>query len=157
MVGVLFTVSSMRSRRYPTDLTDAEWGRPTTTVPRAAWPTTKAFRQGGSRRHHLLRRQRRLRLSAIAPRLSYTRGTAYYRFRRWRLDGLWQHILVALRRATRQKEGWDPEASAAIVDGQSVRTAEESGSNKGYDAARCARAVNGTCSWTLPGCSSPRG
>jgi hypothetical protein len=41
-----------------------------------------------------------------------------------------------LRRATRQKEGRDPEASAAIVDSQSVRIAEESGSNKGYDAAK---------------------
>jgi len=65
-------------------------------------------------------------------------GTVYYWFRRWRLDGLWQHILVALRRATRQKEGRrDPEASAAIVDSQSVRIAEESGSNKGYDVAKC--------------------
>jgi hypothetical protein len=40
-----------------------------------------------------------------------------------------------LRRATRQKEGRYPEASAAIVDSQSIRIAEESGSNKGYDAA----------------------
>ena len=45
-------------------------------------------------------------------------------------------MLVALRRATRQKEGRDPEASAAIVDSQSIRIAEESGSNKGYDAAK---------------------
>ena len=60
----------------------------------------------------------------------------YYWFRRWRLEGLWQRILVALRRATRQKEGRNPEASAAIVDSQSVRIAEESGSNKGYDAAK---------------------
>ena len=63
-------------------------------------------------------------------------GTAYYWFRRWRLDGLWQRILVALRRAIRQKERRDPEPSAAIVDSQSVRIAEESGSNKGYDAAK---------------------
>jgi hypothetical protein len=40
-----------------------------------------------------------------------------------------------LRRATRQKEGRDPEASAAIVASRSVRIAEESGSNQGYDAA----------------------
>jgi putative transposase len=64
-------------------------------------------------------------------------GTVYYWFRRWRIDGLWQRIMVALRRTTRQKEGRDPEPSAAIVDSQSVRIAEESGGNKGYDAAKC--------------------
>src|SRR5215211_7570401 len=37
--------------------------------------------------------------------------------------------------ATRQKKGRDPEASAATVGGQSVRIAEKSGSNQGYDAA----------------------
>ena len=58
-----------------------------------------------------------------------------YWFRRWRLEGLWQRILVALRTATRQKKGRDPEASAAIVGSQSVRIAEKSGSNQGYDAA----------------------
>jgi hypothetical protein len=47
--------------------------------------------------------------------------------------GLWQRILVALRRAARQKEGRESEASAAIVDSQSVRVAEESGSKKGYE------------------------
>ena len=64
-------------------------------------------------------------------------GTVYYWFRRWRLDGLWQRILVALRRTSRQKEGRDPEASTAIVDSRSVHIAEESGGNKGYDYAKC--------------------
>jgi putative transposase len=50
--------------------------------------------------------------------------------------GLWQRILVVLRRATREKEGRDPEPSAAIMDSQSVRIAEESGSIKGYDAGK---------------------
>ena len=59
----------------------------------------------------------------------------YYWFRRWCLVGLWQRILLAFRTATRQKEGRDPEAWAAIVGSQSVRIAEESGSNQGYDAA----------------------
>ncbi len=59
----------------------------------------------------------------------------YYWFRRWRLEGLWQRILVALRMATRHKKGRDPEASAAIVGSQSVRIAEKSGSNQGYGAA----------------------
>src|SRR4028118_2052279 len=39
-------------------------------------------------------------------------------FGRGRLEGLWQRILVNLRRATRQKEGRNPAASDAIVDSQ---------------------------------------
>lgn len=61
----------------------------------------------------------------------------YYWFRRWGLDGGRQRILVELRRTTRQRKGRKPEPSAAIVDSQSVRIAEESGGNKGYDAAKC--------------------
>jgi len=63
-------------------------------------------------------------------------GTVYYWFRRWRLDGLWQRILTILRRATRRKEGRDAEPSAAVMDSQSVRVAEESGGTKGYDAGK---------------------
>lgn len=43
---------------------------------------------------------------------------------------------MVLRRTTRLGEGRDPEASAAILDSQSVRIAEESGGTKGYDAAK---------------------
>jgi putative transposase len=60
----------------------------------------------------------------------------YYWFGRWRLEGLWQRILVNLRRATRQKEGRNPAASDAIVDSQSVRVFEESGGIKGHDAGK---------------------
>jgi hypothetical protein len=70
---------------------------------------------------------------------------------------LWQRTLVALRRATRQKEGRDPEASATVMDSQSVRIAEESGGTKGYEVATASRAVNGTYRQTFPGCSSPTG
>jgi putative transposase len=63
-------------------------------------------------------------------------GTVYYWFGRWRLEGLWQRILVNLRRATRQKEGRNPAASDAIVDSQSVRVFEESGGIKGHDAGK---------------------
>jgi putative transposase len=49
---------------------------------------------------------------------------------------MWQRILTILRRATRQKESRNSEASAAILDSQSVRIAEESGGTKGYDAGK---------------------
>ena len=122
--------------RYPTDLTDAEWYRLAPLLP-------PANTRGRTRKHPV-----REILDAIfyvvrggcawrlLPHDFPPCGTVYYWFRRWRLDGLWQRILVALRRATRQKEGREPEPSAAIMDSQSVRITEESGFNKGYDAGK---------------------
>jgi putative transposase len=121
---------------YPTDLTDAEW--------RALVPYLPTEKPRGRPRKHPLREI----LDAIfyvvrggcpwrmLPHDFPPWGTVHYWFRRWRLDGLWQRSLVALRKATRRKEGRDPEASAAIMDSQSVRIAEESGGTKGYDAAK---------------------
>ncbi len=127
----------LRHRRpYPTDLTAREWKSLAPHLPAENWR--------GRRRKHAVREI----LDAIfyvvrggcawrlLPHDLPPWGTVYYWFRRWRLDGLWQRILVALRRATRRKEGRNPEASAAIVDSQSVRIAEESGGTKGYDAAK---------------------
>ncbi len=121
---------------YPTDLTDAEWhciaphlpgenlrGRPREHPAREILDAIFYVIRGGC--------AWRLLPHAFPPW-----GTVYYWFRRWRLDGLWQRILVALRRATREKEGRDPEPSAAIVDSQSVRVAEESGGTKGYDSGK---------------------
>ena len=121
---------------YRTDLTDTEW--------RALVPYLPAKKPRGRPRKHPLREI----LDAIfyvvrggcawrmLPHDLPPWGTVHYWFRRWRLDGLWQRIPVALRKATRRKEGRDPEASAAIMDSQSVRIAEESGGTKGYDAAK---------------------
>lgn len=123
-------------RPYPTDLTDEEW--------KYLSPLLPAEKPRGRPRMHSVRE--------ICDAIFYVvRGgcpwrmlphdfppwsTVYYWFRRWRLDGLWQRMLVALRRATRRKEGRDLEPSAAIVDSQSVRIAEESGGIKGYDTAK---------------------
>lgn len=60
----------------------------------------------------------------------------FYHFRRWRRTGLWHHLHEALRGATRRRAGRDAGAAAAVVDGQSVRTTEESGGISGYDEAK---------------------
>ena len=126
----------MRRTSYPTDLTDAEWERLLPHLPPArprGRPRKHSVREILDAIFYVMRGGCAWRL---LPHDLPPWGTVYYWFRRWRLDGLWQRILVALRRATRQREGRDPEASAAIVDSQSVRIAEESGSNKGYDAGK---------------------
>jgi transposase len=65
----------------------------------------------------------------------------YPPFRRWRLQGVWQRVHEALRRAVRRWAGRDPEPSAAIMDRQSVKTTEESGRIKGYDGGKQVRSI----------------
>lgn len=64
-------------------------------------------------------------------------ATVYGYFRRWRQQGYWQKWNTALRQRLRKKLGRKAEASAAIVDSQSIKTAE-GGDSRGYDAnKRC--------------------
>jgi transposase len=51
--------------------------------------------------------------------------TVYSYFRAWRRDGTWQRIHDRLRRQVRRAAGRHPEASAAILDSQSVKTTEK--------------------------------
>lgn len=54
-------------------------------------------------------------------------STVYYYFRRWQRQGLWQQINQALREQVRMKQDKLPQATAAIVDSQSVKTTEKKG------------------------------
>lgn len=135
---------------YPTDLTDAEWHWIAPHLPEenlCGRPREHPVREILDAIFYVIRGGCSWRL---LPHDFPPWGTVYYWFRRWRLDGLWQRILVALRRATREKEGRNPEPSAAIIDSQSVRIAEESGGIKGYDTReRTCPAASDTC-WLTP-------
>lgn len=61
--------------------------------------------------------------------------TVYTVFWRWRRDGVWDQIHEALCRRVRQQAGKKPTPSVAIIDSQSIRTAE-GGSDRGYDAGK---------------------
>jgi len=64
-------------------------------------------------------------------------STVYGYFRRWRTQGNWQRWNTTLRQRLRKKLGRTAEPSAAILDSQSIKTAE-CGDGRGYDAnKRC--------------------
>src|SRR5215471_17676489 len=111
--------------RYPSDLTDAEWVCVQHHLP--------PMSQRGRPRTHPLRRI----LDAIfyvlrtgcawryLPSNFPPWQTVFYHFRRFRLQGIWHRLHVAVHRAERERVGRNPDPSAAIMDGQSVKTVEE--------------------------------
>jgi putative transposase len=122
----------MTDRRYPSDLSDAEWarlqpllpapkpgGRPRTTDLRAVCNAIFYQAHTGCQWRYL-------------PREFPAPGTVYDYFRTWRTDGTWDALNAALRAATRTAAGRDPTPSAAILDSQSVPMAQQPG-ERGYD------------------------
>ncbi len=118
----------MASRKaYPSDVTDQEWQVLEPLVPNV---------QGGGRPAEHARRD-------IVNAILYVERTGcqwralphdlppwktvYTYFRTWRLDGTWQRIHDRLRRQLRRAVGRHPEASAAILDSQTVKTSEKGG------------------------------
>ena len=62
-------------------------------------------------------------------------STVYGIFWRWRKDGTWQRIHDALREKVRRAVGKKSTPTVAIVDSQSIRSAE-GGEERGYDAGK---------------------
>ena len=117
----------MRQKPYASDLNDVEWALLAPLIPP---PKT-----GGRPRSVNMRAV----LNAIfyvvktgcqwdmLPRDFPPKGTVYHYFNRWRKNDLWERINTRLREQVRQAEGRAATPSAAILDSQSVKTAEKGG------------------------------
>jgi len=147
-----------RSRRYPSDTTDAQWALIDPLLPDPAW----LGGQGGRREVHC----RRVIVDAIfylvdngikwraLPVDFPSWSTVYNYFAAWETAGVTQRVLDELRDRVRLREGRTAEPSAAIIDSQSVKAAETVGTgSRGYDAgkktsdAKDCQAAAGSGSW----------
>jgi putative transposase len=118
-----------RRKRYPSDLTDAEWEH------LEPWlcPSQDGLR---GRRRTVDRREV---LNAICyvlrtgcqwrylPEGFPKWETVYWYFSRWLQDGTWVKINDQLRKELRVMIGRDQEPAAVIIDSQSVKTTEKGG------------------------------
>ena len=64
------------------------------------------------------------------------KSTVFGYFAAWRQSGLWEKLNAVLRQKVRVQDGRKPSPTAAILDSQSVKGAEQGGDAIGYDAGK---------------------
>jgi transposase len=116
-----------RSVRYPSDITDAEWllVEPWLRGARGPLPDDEQLRAKFNAILYVARTGCPWR---YLPHDFPPWNTVAKTFYRWVKRGVWTKIEDVLRREIRVRAGREPEASAAIVDSQSVKTTEKGGS-----------------------------
>jgi len=125
-------------RRYPTDLTDAQWALVAPLLPPAKHggrPRTVDLRRVLDTIFYLTKTGCQW---AMLPTDLAKRSTANDYFTAWKADGTWQAVLDALRRQVRVAAGHEPAPRKAAIDSQTVK-GSEAGGPRGYDGAKKVR------------------
>ncbi len=145
-----------RSRmRYPSDVTDEEWAHIEPCIPPA--------KRGGNRRHVNLREVVNGLMYVLStgcqwraiPKDLPPRSTVHDYFDLWSWDGTLDRIHHALYVKCREQASCEASPSAAIIDSQSVKSAEKGGRasiRTAMTRARRSRARSATFSSTRRGC-----
>jgi putative transposase len=112
-------------KSYATDLSDSEWNHlreRLPELPKKVKTRTHSLRDIFDAIFYVLKTGCHWRL---LPHDFPPWQTVFYHFRRFRLSGMWHRIFAILRAAERKRVGKNPNASAAIMDSQSIKTTEE--------------------------------
>ena len=141
--------------RYPTDLTDAEWALIEPLIPSA--------KRGGNKRTVNMREVVNGlvyvlgtgRQWAAIPRDLPPRSTVNDCFLRWQHDRTLNRLHHALHAQCREQAGQDASPTAAIINSQSVKSAEKAGARlirPAWTPGRRSRARSGTSLSTRKAC-----
>ncbi len=135
---------SKRRKRYPTDLTDNQWVILEPLIPDAK-PGGRP-RKAEKRRivEAILYQLRAGSAWRLLPHDFPPWQTVYYYLRRWQAEGVWATVNHTLLMADRERTGREASPSAAIIDSQSIRSADQKGDSKASMRARKSMAASGT-------------
>ena len=135
----------MPSRRaYPTDLTDAQWAAIAPMIPEAragGRPRKAGKREIVDAILYFLRAGCAWRL---LPHDFPPWQTVYYYLRRWEREGVWARVHHALLLEDRELAGRDASPSAAVIDSQTVRTADQKGDSRASTPESASTGASGT-------------
>jgi transposase len=137
---------STRPRRYPSDMTEAEWAVCEPLLPAPVWlagrggrPATRCMRDIVNAIRYLTHNGPVWR---ALPGDFPPAGTVYWWAGKWQADGSTEHMHDDLRERVRVAAGRKRQPSAAVIDSQSVKGSEMiAASRRGYDAGK---KINGT-------------
>jgi transposase len=124
-------------RGFPSDLTDGEWARLGPLIPPAdpgGRPRKTDMRAAMNAIFYLLRTGcpwRYLPGDPFPPR-----STVYNIFRKFQRDGVWDRIWAELHMLLREAEGREASPSAAVIDSQSLKSAEKGAPRAGVKTTR---------------------
>jgi transposase len=135
--------------RYPNDVTDDEWALAKSEIPRA--------KRGGKKRTVDIREVLNGLMYVLStgcqwramPKDLPARSTVNHYFCRWQHDGTLDRLHYALYVLCRERANRDASPTAAVIDSQSVKSAEKGGAGsmrRALIAARRSKARNGTFS-----------
>jgi transposase len=92
---------------------------------RAPWRTTAQDRHAGGDERHPVSAAHRLSLALLAARQLSATFDGLHIFRKFQREGVWEAIWAELHMALRERMGREASPSAAVLDSQSVKSAEK--------------------------------
>ena len=125
-----------KRKAYASDLTDGQWELLEPLIPAVAEDATNVAYERREIVNGILYVLRSGCPWRLVPHDLPAWGTLYWYFRTWRNEGVWDQVLHALRKQVRQKQGREPEPSAAVIDSQSIKTSAVRGPQKGFDMGK---------------------
>ncbi|ADI11759.1 Tn5741 family transposase [Streptomyces bingchenggensis BCW-1] len=128
-------------RRYPSDMTDAEWRVVREVMPVPTWLEGRGGQPEGYCHRQMLDAVRYVTDNGVKWRALPADFPAWDRvyafFRRWRTKGLAQEFHGRLREKVRQAEGRRAQPTAAVIDSQSIKAAASVPAvSRGYDGGK---------------------